>query len=137
MNLYLKLEYWNSCDLGEIPYSVIPDLKFLIYLDADVSEPFEEYEEEGEEDGFKEFVPTFRITTKKYKIKTDLLPEHLIDAIQRMKLHDNILLTFKTGQVEQIFHTEIEIEYPFDDRYARATITFDIGEKLIIGNCCN
>lgn len=137
MNKYLKLEYWNTCDLGDIPYSVIDDLKFTIYLDADVSEPFEEYEEEGEEDGFKEFTPTFRRSTKKYKIKTDLLPESLIDALQRMKLHNNIQLTYKTGQVETIYHVTIETDYPFDDRYAKATITFDIGEKIIVGKCCN
>jgi hypothetical protein len=136
MNTYLKLEYTNSCDLGEIPYSVIDDLVFVIYLDADVSETFEEYEEEGEENGYKEFTPTFRRTTKKYKIKTDLLPEHLIDALQRMKLHDTITLTFKTGQVETINHVTIETDYPFDDRYAKAVITFDIGEKVVVGKCC-
>jgi hypothetical protein len=137
MNQYLKLEYTNTCDLGEIPYSSVADLLFLIYLDADVTETFEEYEEEGEEDGFKEFTPTFRRTTKKYKIKTDLLPEHLIDALQRMKLHDSIQLTFKTGQVETIYHVTVETDYPFDDRYAKATITFDIGERVVVGKCCN
>jgi hypothetical protein len=136
MNTYLKLEYTNTCDLGEIPYSSITDLVFTIFLDADVSEPYDDYEEEGEEDGFKEFVPTFRRSTKKYRIKTDLLPEHLVDALQRMKLHDTIDLTYKTGQVERLKHVTVEADYPFDDRYAKVVIVFDIGERVVVGKCC-
>lgn len=134
MNKYLKITYSNTTDLGDIPYSTITNLLFDIYLDADVSESFEEYTEEGAEDGYKEFIPTFRRATKKYKIKTDLLPEHLVDALQRMKLHDIIFITYKTGQQEVMRHVSVEADYPFDDRYAKVIITFDIGEIIVVGS---
>ena len=38
MNKYLKFEYWNTCDLGNIYYQ--GGQHFWFYLDGDVLEPF-------------------------------------------------------------------------------------------------
>jgi hypothetical protein len=136
-NKYLKFEYWNTCDLGNIYYQ--GGQHFWFYLDGDVLEPFHEDTEDGQEDGDGDFVPTFRRQMKRYRIKTSLVPDYLIDAIQRMKLHDNIELTFKTGEVEQIYNLDVEPEWQFEKKCWQGTVvlTFDMDEKVVLGACCD
>jgi hypothetical protein len=136
-NKYLKFEYWNTCDLGNVYYQ--GGHHFWFYLDGDVLEPFHEDTEDGQENGEGDFVPTYRRQMKRYRIKSSLIPEHLIDAIQRMKLHDNIELTFKTGEVEQIYNLDVEPEWQFE-KYCwqgTVTLTFDMDEKVVLGACCD
>lgn len=137
MNKYLKFEYWNTCDLGNIYYQ--GGQKFMFYLDADVGEPLHEDVEEGQENGDGDFIPTYRRQIKRYRIRTGLIPDFLIDAIQRMKLHDNIELTFKSGEVEQIYNVDVEPEWQFE-KYAwqgTVTMTFDMNESITVGACCD
>jgi len=56
-----------------------------------------------------------------------------------MKLHDNIELTFKTGEVEQLYNLDIETEWQFEKylHQATLTITFDMDEKVVLGACCD
>lgn len=136
MNKYLKFEYWNECDLGNIYYQ--GGQKFMFYLDADVGEPLHEDIEEGQENGDGDFIPTYRRQIKRYRIRTGLIPDFLIDAMQRMKLHDNIELTFKTGEIEKIYNVDIETEWQFE-KYAwqgTVTMTFDMDESITVGACC-
>jgi hypothetical protein len=137
MNKYLKFEYWNTCDLGNIYYQ--GGQHFWFYLNGDVLEPFHEDIEDGQEDGEGDFVPTYRRQMKRYKIRTALVPDYLIDAIQRMKLHDHIELTFKTGEVEQIYNLDIEVEWQFEKYCWQGTVTmtFDMDEKVVLGSCCD
>jgi hypothetical protein len=136
-NKYLKFEYWNTCDLGNIYYQ--GGQHFWFYLDGDVLEPFHEDTEDGQEDGEGDFIPTYRRQMKRYRIRTSLIPDYLIDAIQRMKLHDNIELTFKTGEVEQIYNLDIEPEWQFEKYCWQGTVTmtFDMDEKVVLGACCD
>ena len=136
-NKYLKFEYWNTCDLGNIYYQ--GGQHFWFFLDADVLEPFTEDTEDGQENGDGDFIPTYRKQVKKYRIKSGLISDYLVDAIQRMKLHDNIYITFKSGEVEQIFNVDVEAEWQFEKYLSQATvtITFDMDEKIIIGACCD
>ena len=115
MNKYLKFKYWNTCDLGNIYYQ--GGQHFIFYLDADVGEPIHEEVEEGQENGDGDFIPTYRRQMKRYRIRTGLIPDYLIDAIQRMKLHDHIELTFKSGEIEQIYNVDCEAEWQFE-KYA-------------------
>ena len=137
MNKYLKFEYWNTCDLGNIYYQ--DGQHFIFYLDADVSEPFHEEVEDGQENGTGQFIATYRKQTKKYEIKTGLIPEHLIDAIQRMKLHDNIELTFKSGEIEQIYNLSVSVEWQFEKYLHQGTVTmtFDMAEGVLLTACCD
>lgn len=137
MNKYLKLEYWNTCDLGNIYYQ--GGQKFWFYLDADVAEPFHEDVEDGQENGDGEFIPTYRRQMKRYIIRTGLLSDYLIDAIQRMKLHDNIYLTFKTGEIEQIYNVDVEVEWQFEKflHQGMVTMTFDMREGVLLTSCCD
>lgn len=137
MNKYLKFEYWNTCDLGNIYYQ--GGQHFIFYLDADVGEPIHEEVEEGQENGDGDFIATYRRQMKRYRIRTGLIPDYLIDAIQRMKLHDHIELTFKSGEVEQIYNVDVEPEWQFE-KYAwqgTVTLTFDMDESITVGACCD
>jgi hypothetical protein len=137
MNKYLKFEYWNTCDLGNIYYQ--GGQHFIFYLDADVGEPIHEEVEEGQENGDGDFIPTYRRQMKRYRIRTGLIPDYLIDAIQRMKLHDHIELTFKSGEIEQIYNVDCEVEWQFE-KYAwqgTVTLTFDMDESITVGACCD
>jgi len=76
---------------------------------------------------------------KRYRIRTGLIPDYLIDAIQRMKLHDHIELTFKSGEIEQIYNVDCEAEWQFE-KYAwqgTVTLTFDMDESITVGACCD
>ena len=137
MNKYLKFEYWNTCDLGNIYYQ--GGQHFWFYLDGDVLEPFHEETEDGQENGEGDFIPTFRRGMKRYRIRTGLVPDYMVDAIQRMKLHDHIELTFKTGEIEQIYNVDVEMEWQFEKYCHQATVvlTFDMDEKIVVGSCCD
>ena len=136
-NKYLKFEYWNTCDLGKIYYQ--GGQKFTFYLDGDALEPFYEEVEDGQENGDGDFIPTYRRQIKKYIIRTSLIPDYLFDAIKRMELHDNVELTWKSGEVEQIYNVQSEIEWQFEKYCWQgvATITFDMDEKITVGACCD
>jgi len=137
MNKYLKFEYWNTCDLGNVYYQ--GGQHFWFFLDGDVGEPFYEEVEDGQENGDGDFVPTYRRQIKKYLIKSSLVPDYLVDAMKRMELHDNIELTWKTGEVEQIYNVSVEPEWQFEKKchQATVTITFDMNEKITVGACCD
>jgi hypothetical protein len=137
MNKYLKFEYWNTCDLGNIYYQ--GGQHFWFFLDGDVLEPFHEEVEDGQENGDGDFIPTFRRGMKRYRIRTGLVPDYMVDAIQRMKLHDHIELTFKTGEIEQIYNVDVEMEWVFEKMCHQATVvlTFDMDEKIVVGACCD
>jgi hypothetical protein len=112
---------------------------FWFYLDGDVMEPFHEETEDGQENGDGDFIPTFRRGMKRYRIRTGLVPDYMVDAIQRMKLHDHIELTFKTGEIEQIYNVDVEMEWVFEKMCHQATVvlTFDMDEKIVVGACCD
>jgi len=137
MNKYLRFVYWNECDLGYIYYQ--GGQHFIFYIYGDITEPFHEEVEDGQENGDGTFIPTYRKGLKRYRIRTTLVPDYLIDAMQRMKLHDHIELTFKTGEIEQIYNVDIEPEWVFEKRLWQAlvTITFDMDEKVIVSGCCD
>ena len=136
-NKYLKFEYWNECDLGNIYYQ--GGQHFIFYLDGDVLEPFHEDVEDGQENGDGDFTPTYRRQVKRYRIRTSLVPDYLIDAMQRMKLHDHIILTFKTGEVERLYNLDIEADWQFEKYSWQGTVvlTFDMDEKVVLGACCD
>ncbi len=137
MNKYLKLEYWNTCDLGNLYYQ--DGQKFWFFLDADIMEPFHEDVEDGQENGEGSFVPTYRKQMKRYIIRTGLLSDYLIDAIQRMKLHDNIWITFKSGEIEQVYNVDVAVEWQFEKYLHQGTVslTFDMNESVLLTSCCN
>lgn len=130
---YFKLEYYSDCAVGDIP----ADTHFWFYIDAEVGEPHEDYIEEGEEDGFKKFIATFKKSVKKYFMETSLIPEHLIDAINRMKLFKYVTITTPLDETSTMKNIKTEVNYPFSNKcYGIMRIEFDIDETLVVTGCC-
>lgn len=137
-NKYLKFTYWNSCDLGRVIFS--NGFQFWFYLDALVTEPEELIFEDVEKDGNEKDIKTFIRTVKRYTIVTPLIPEYMVDAINSMKLHDNIEIKFTNGESLTVTKDQIttETEY-FDDStcFAKVIIKFDFDETIVKVNCCD
>ena len=132
---YLKFAFEHSCDLGEITYD--DGFTQVLYLETETMEPTFPYTEKGQENGYGQFVPTFQRQDKVYLIRTGLIPQHIIDVLQRLKLHDTITLTDLVGDSFTVKEIDTEHEWQFQDRYyAIATITVNLGEGIVVTGCC-
>lgn len=131
--MIFKIEYYHSSSaVGIIP----ANYHFWMYLDASIGEPKETIIEEGKEDGYKNFTPTFQKSTKTYTLETNLLPEHMIDAIHRIKYFDTRLITMQNGDIETMKNVKTSVEYPFDNKcLAIAKIEFDVDEVVTMVDC--
>lgn len=133
---YLTINFFNSCDLGDIVYE--DSFKQVLYLETEAMEPIFPYTEKGQENGDGEFVPTWQRQDKIYNIRTLLIPQYIVDILHRLKLHDTITLTDLVGDSWTIEQIDIEHEWQFDDKYyAIATIIADLGEGIVKTGCCS
>lgn len=131
----IKLKYWSDCSLGPIYYGT--DQYFVIYIDGGVIEPFYDESEEGTENGDGDLIYTFRRQIKRYKLVTQELPSHIIDALYRMRMNDYILMTWADGDKDYIYNVSIEHNwYEESKTLAIATITFDLDERCSKSACC-
>ena len=129
---YFKIEYWSTKRIGEIP----ANLHFWMYLDLQIGEPFETALEQGEEDGYKNFTPTFQKSTKTYVAETELQSEYQIDAIHRMKYYEEKWITLQTGEVVEMLNVKTSVEYPFDSKcFGIVKIELDIDETIVVTGC--
>lgn len=129
-----KITFSSDCRVGAIP----ANKPFWFYLDAEIGEPTEEYTEEGEEDGLKNFIPTFQKSVKKYFMETVLIPSHFIDSIHRLKFFKYVTVTTPIGDIWNMKNIKTEVNYPFSNKtYGIMKIEFDIDEVLTVTGCCN
>lgn len=132
---YLKFAFEHSCDLGEITYD--DGFTQVLYLETETMEPTFPYTEKGQENGYGQFVPTFQRQDKVYLIRTMLIPQHIVDVLHRLKLHDTVTLTDLVGDSFTVKEIDTEHEWQFQDRYyAIATVTVNLGEDIVITGCC-
>ena len=131
--MIFKIEYFHSTStVGNIPANT----HFWIYLDASIGEPVETVIEEGIEDGYKNFTPTFQKSTKTYTLETTLLPEHMIDAIHRIKYFNKKEITMQNGDIVTMKNVKTSVNYPFDNKcLAIAKIEFDVDETIVLVDC--
>ena len=132
MNDLVLIEYSNSVDFGDILYH--NGFENRVYLNADVSKPTYELEEEGTEDADGEFSPTFQKWAKKYSIQF-YAQEFLADALTLMTLHDQVYVTLKNGENSQVL--DIDVEPVWDNNiecWAEVTMTF-VTDYIIRKNC--
>lgn len=133
---YLKFAFEHSCDLGEITYE--DGFIQVLYLETETMEPTFPYTEKGQENGYGQFVPTFQRQDKLYLIRTGLIPQHIVDVLHRLKLHDTITLTDLVGDSFTVKEIDTEHEWQFQDRYyAIATITVNLNEGIVVTGCCS
>lgn len=102
---FVKIEFWNSCDIKPIMYSAI-NWKQVLYLDTFIHTGEPEINEEGERDGEDNLIPTFQKMTVSYKISA-LVPDFIKIAVTSMQIHDEVYLTtaIRTGKIERIITT--------------------------------
>lgn len=132
---YLIFDFEHSCNLGDINYE--SGFEQTLYLESEPLESAFPYVEKGAENGYGRFVPTYQRQDKTYIIRTKLVADYIIDVLQRLKLHDTIILTDLVGDVWDVEEIDTEQTWQFDDKYyALATITVDLGEGIAITGCC-
>jgi hypothetical protein len=131
--MIFKIEYYHSSAVvGNIPANT----HFWMYLDGSIGEPVESVVDEGTEDGYKNFTPTFQKSTKTYTLETVLIPEYLVDAIHRMKYFNTKEITMINGDIEPMKNVKTSVSYPFDNKsLAIAKIEFDIDEMIVVVDC--
>ena len=97
---FLTISYWNSSDLGGMLYHNQP-YKNRIYVDTTPALFDEQVDEEGTEDGDKNFIPTFRKITKIYKCDLVCSPE-FIEALYFVQMHDHIMIKQKNDEYQLV-----------------------------------
>lgn len=118
--------------VGNIP----ANYHLWLYVDASIGAPEETIVEEGIEDGYKNFTPTFQKSTKTYTLETTLIPEHMIDAINRMKYFNTIQIIMQNGNIETMKNVKTSVNYPFENKsLGIAKIEFDIDETIVVVDC--
>ena len=133
---YLIINFLNSCDFGNIYYH--GGFNQSIWLKSEPLEMTFPLEEEGAKNGEGQFVRTFGRQTKKYLLRTNKLPDFMVDVFHRMKLHDTIELIDLLGDAHTIYNLEVEHEWlDVDKYYAKIDLTFDYDETVVIAGCCN
>lgn len=132
---YLTINFTHSCNLGDIYYE--GGLIQTLFLESETMEPVFPYTEKGAENGFGQFVPTWQRQEKNQLIRTNLIPQHIVEVLHRLKLHDTITLIDLVGDGFTVEEIETEHDWQFDDKYyAMAKITVDLGETIVITGCC-
>ena len=81
---FIVFDYRNKYDMGGVLYQT--GYKQLFFVDAELSTPEYEIEEDGTQDGDKNFLPTFRKTQKVYNIKF-ATNATMLDAVYFMQMH--------------------------------------------------
>lgn len=137
MATYIKLEWWNSCDLGRIYYQ--GGFKNKLFLDASIGRPDYAYEAEEQQDGDGAAVKNYEKLEKLYKIET-YQPEYVVDALQAMQLHDNIRISLTDGSYSSTIRN-VKVNATWEDIsnqcMALVEITFQQDDQIIRDNCCN
>lgn len=97
---FLTISYWNSSDIGGMLYHN-HSYKNRMYINTTPALFDEQVEEEGTEDGDKNFIPTFRKITKVYKCDLVCSPE-FIEALYFVQMHDHILIKLKNDEEQLV-----------------------------------
>lgn len=105
----VKITFDNSSDfLGKVLYQ--DGFSNTIYLNVDIKTPKYPVTEDGNENGDKDFIPSFIKWEKRREFST-YAPEYLIDALTAIALHDNINLTFINGDTSKIKDIVTEVDW--------------------------
>lgn len=134
---YLKLEWWNECDLGDIYYAGGYVNKF--YYETEVGKPEYVVEQDTQENGEGEDVVLSQVRKKIYQIEM-YVPEYVVDSLVDMALHDNIRLTYTNGLYSSVIrNVEVGVVWEEDsnDCMAVVTIKFQQDDQLVDNACCS
>lgn len=132
---YMKIEFWNSCDIEPIAYNDgAGGWKQTIYIDSFIHASDPEVEEDGERDGNDMLIPTFQRMVVRYRFSA-VVPDYMKIAIVSLQLHDNVLITTenetRSGRADRI-STSTSI----DDNGAYSTIDAIIDQYVMVKKAC-
>ncbi len=126
-----RLRWWNNTDFDYFPFS--QGFIHTLYLESELIEAEYPLDDDGVEDGQKNFKPTFQKVTKRYKLRGDLLPEYLVDALSIVPLHGNFTISreHQNTHVENLTGENIEFEIVESVPLNRSVeLTFKIDEII-------
>jgi len=133
---FLAITYWNSSDVGGMWYHN-SGYKNRMYFDTTPALADVLVVEEGEEDGDKEPVITFRKTTKLYKCDIVCTYEQM-EALYFIQHHDNIWVKLKNEEKAKVSNwTVTKDEDLFGGHMAKVTFQFTISYTLKTSLCDN
>lgn len=131
---FVTLSFSNCCNVGDILYEY--DFLQTLWIHSDNIEPAFPYVEKGQENGDGKFIPTFRRQEKTYIIRTDIMPQYLVDVLNRLKLHDVMTYIDQVGNAYVVESVDVEHEWIESKYFATAAITVDLGESITAFGCC-
>ena len=130
---YLKIEWYNDHDLGEILYQ--DGYKNKIYLDLEVEKPEYNTTIESDLNGDAVEITKFRKWEKVYKFEC-WMTEDLVDAFSLMQIHDNIEVTLQSGDVIQVAKHGLRVEPSWEEIGCLAKCVVSFAENYVVaGNC--
>lgn len=134
---YTILQWTNSCDIGNIYYSGGFTNRLILPRDTDLSQPFQQLQEEGKENGDKRFIATLQRLSIKQRLDTELLPTYVWESLFLLRLHDDITLQLSDGRgTITLLDAEVDTSYEFDQCYATGSLTFTV-QDIVKSGCCD
>lgn len=143
---YIIFEWWNECDIQDVIYQTISDCSYInrLYLDKSVlTKPTWPFKEEGEEDGNKNFNPTFQQWKKHVSLVCGKVPEFIVDALTGSRLHDTIQYITPCREKQEVVDAASEIqslEYDvapvFNECYFNIDLKMLMKEQFVDESCC-
>lgn len=132
MARYLKINWWNAYDLGDVIYQT--GYKNIIYLDVEISKPEYNLIREVEQDGDANEKKVFEKWEKVYVL--DIWgTEDLVDAFTYMQLHSNIEIILQSGK--QINVKDMAVETAWEENGCLCKITCRFTEEYVISTNCD
>lgn len=133
----MRLEWTSACDVLDM-YNGRGHLnRFWFENDTELGEPEYRFVQEGHENGDKRFIADFKKRTKRYKIDSELVPEHIIDALSDIPFFDTIKLYLKDDMGYELLEDNVMTEkWQFSGCYATMEHRFGIKDDAAETNCC-
>lgn len=139
---YLKMEWWNDCDVKPIMYNLpesapgVPGFKNTVYLDTFITASDPQIEQDGEQDGDNNLIPTFQKMTIPYKIHI-MVPDYMKIALTAIQLHKNILITTSKGvRIGTVQNFEVKSQLEDSGCFSSLEITFEQPIAIVNHACC-
>jgi len=132
---WVTLSFSNCCNLGDLLYE--DDFHQTLWIKSDNIEQIYPYVEKGQENGEGRFIPTFRRQDKNHVVRTGIIPQYMVDVLNRLKMHDVMTYVDQAGDAFNVEKVDVAAEWQFDDKYyATAVVTLDLGESITTFGCC-
>jgi len=129
----IKLQWWNTVDIGQILYnvSVATQFKNELWIPKTVYLPVDEFEEEGDYRGDL-FIPKKQILRERMQVVFSA-PDWVVRAMNYIRLHDNIYVTLQNGGSSRVYDPIVEIA---EEAQGIAKITFSFRINTVTKTGC-